>query len=58
MDLSKIIGSLIVAAIVALVAVVWNISLNVSELRQTATYNRALLCAVAKKLDIVAGNCS
>lgn len=63
-SIDKISGPLIVAGVIALVAIAWNISMQMESFRgemvavkAEVKQNRAVTCAFAKKADVIIGDC-
>lgn len=56
-DFNQIVGSLIVAGILALIGLIWNINTRVTNIEATAGYNKVLLCQMAKQQSLPAWAC-
>jgi hypothetical protein len=64
LQLDKLIGPIVVAAVIALVGIAWRISIQVegmqsqvSSLKAEIQHNRSVTCRFASKLDIILGDC-
>lgn len=55
--LDKVIGPLIVAGIVAVVALLWNLDKKFTEFTVKAAYTRGIVCQMAHKMDIADVEC-
>lgn len=53
----KIIGPLIVAGIVAVVALLWNLDKKFTEFTVKAAYTRGVICQLAHKMDVADAEC-
>jgi len=56
-DFNQIINSLIVAGIIALVGLVWNLNEKFTTFTAKASYTRGIICQIAHKNDIPDQEC-
>ena len=57
MKIDNIIGSLIVAGIIALVGLVWNLNEKFTAFAVKAAYTRSVICQIAHKNDVADQEC-
>ena len=56
-DFNQVINSLIVAGILALVALVWNLNEKFTAFTIKAAYTRGIICQIAHKNDVADVEC-
>jgi hypothetical protein len=56
-QIDKLVGPLIVAGIVAIVGILWTISMQMRDMQAEIVANRSVTCTFARKLDIVVAGC-
>jgi hypothetical protein len=56
-QIDKLVGPLIVAGVVAIVGILWTISLQIRDMQGEIMANRAVTCTFARKLEIVVAGC-
>jgi hypothetical protein len=53
----KLAGPLIVAGVIAIVGILWTISLQIRDMQGEILANRSVTCTFAHKLEIVVAGC-
>lgn len=56
-QIDKLVGPLIVAGIIAIVGILWTISLQIRDMQGEILANRSVTCTFAHRLDIVVAGC-
>jgi hypothetical protein len=56
-QIDKLVGPLIVAGVVAIVGILWTISLQIRDMQAEIKANRSVTCTFARKLDIIVAGC-